>query len=55
VLSHPGLFLDTVGDVDLLPSCSASPAVTDGAAMSALVDRSRTEALLVCPESASGG
>ena len=48
MLSRLGLFLDPVGDVDLQPKLlGVASCVADGAAMSALVDRSRTEALLV--------
>jgi aryl-alcohol dehydrogenase-like predicted oxidoreductase len=51
VLSRPGVFLDSVGDVDLLPkvldaaSRFAGPA--DDAAMAELVDRSAAEPLFV--------
>jgi hypothetical protein len=45
---RPGLFLDTDGDVDSLPKLlGVASCVTDGVAMSALADRSRTEPLLV--------
>jgi hypothetical protein len=51
VLSRPGVFLDSVGDVDLLPrvldaaSRFAGPA--DAAAMTELINRSAAEPLFV--------
>jgi aryl-alcohol dehydrogenase-like predicted oxidoreductase len=50
-LSRPGIFLDSVGDVGLLPkvldAASRFTVPPDDAAMSELVDRSRTEPLFV--------
>ena len=50
-LSRPGIFLDSVGDVDLLPkvldAASRFTEAPDDAAMSALVHRSHTEPLFV--------
>jgi aryl-alcohol dehydrogenase-like predicted oxidoreductase len=50
-LSRPGIFLDSVGDVGLLPkvldAASRFTVPPDDAAMSALVHRSRTEPLFV--------
>jgi aryl-alcohol dehydrogenase-like predicted oxidoreductase len=50
-LSRPGIFLDSVGDVDLLPkvldAASRFTEPPDDAAMTALVERSRSEPLFV--------
>ena len=50
-LSRPGTFLDSVGDLDLLPkvleAASRFTEPPDDAAMSALVHRSHTEPLFV--------
>ena len=50
-LSRPGVFLDSVGDVDLLPkvldAASRYTAAPDDAAMSALAERTAAEPLFV--------
>ncbi|HEX9527630.1 MAG TPA: hypothetical protein VF951_09035 [Streptosporangiaceae bacterium] len=50
-MSRPGVFLDSVGDVDVLPkvldAASRFTAAPNDAAMSALVDRTAAEPLFV--------